>query len=64
MRRLKILSTKFGLNILLVLLLSIPMYGLLTLSNIDNIQYIDGVGIAGLVVILYHLLRYFEILED
>lgn len=64
MRRLKILSTKFGLNILLVLLLSIPMYGLLTLSNIDNVQYIDGVGIAGLVVILYHLLRYFEILED
>lgn len=40
------------------------MYGLLTLSNIDNVQYIDGVGIAGLVVILYHLLRYFEILED
>lgn len=62
MKKLKIL--RFGLNILLVLLLSIPMYGLLILSNIDNVQYIDGVGIAGLVVILYHLLRYFEILED
>lgn len=63
MKRLKILSTKFAANAFLVLLLSIPMYGLLTLSNSD-VEYIDGIGIAGLTVVLYNLLRYFEILEN